>query len=51
METLIFKNEVFVKENDYLSRERVTVLTQISSNAKLKLQLEFLLKGANKSAP
>ena len=51
METLMFKIEVFVKENDHLSRERVTVFTQISSNANVKLQLEFLLKGTNKRAP
>ena len=51
MEILKFKNEAFVKENDHLSRECITVCTQISSNANVKLQLEFSFKGTNKRLP
>ena len=41
-ETLNFKNnENFAKENHCFSRECVTVFTQISSNANVKLQPEF----------
>ena len=45
-----FKNEdVFVKENYHLSRERITVLTQVSSDESIKLATEFVLKGKENS--
>ena len=50
--TLNFKNnETFVKENHHLSRERVTVFTQIASDANVKLPPEFVFKGTGKRPP
>ena len=47
--TLSFKNhEAFVKENHHLSREHVTVFTQIASNENIQLVPEFVLKGTGK---
>ena len=44
--TLAFKGEdTFVKENYMLSRERVTVFTQVSNEEKIKLDPEFVFKG------
>ena len=44
--TMSFKGEdTFVKENCMLSRQRVTVFTQISSDPAMKLLLEFVFKG------
>ena len=41
-----FKGEdIFIKENYMLSRERVTVFTQISRNKNIKLNPEFIFKG------
>ena len=49
MKTLNLKNEdVFVKENYSLTRERVSVFTQIASDANMKLPDEFVFKGAGK---
>ena len=48
--TLNFKNsECFVKENFHLSRERVTVFTQISSEENDGLPTEFVWKGKENS--
>ena len=44
--TMAFKNEdAFVKENHSLSRERVTVFTQVSSTKDISLKREFVFKG------
>ena len=44
--TLSLKSEeVFVKENYMLSRERVTCFTQLCSDPKVKLKPEFVFKG------
>lgn len=44
--TMTFKGEdTFVKENHNLSRERVTVFTQVTSVSNIKLQPEFVFKG------
>ena len=44
--TITFKNEdAFVKENHSLSRERVTVFTQVSSTKDISLRPEFIFKG------
>ena len=44
--TTNFKGQdTFVKENYMLSRERVTVFTQVSSDPKINLPPEFLFKG------
>ena len=44
--TMAFKNEdAFVKENHSLSRERVTVFTQVSSTKDTSLKPEFVFKG------
>ena len=44
--TMSFKGEdTFVKENCMLTRQRVTVFTQISSDPAIKLLPEFLFKG------
>ena len=44
--TLSLKSEeVFVKESYMLSRERVTCFTQLCSDPKIELKLEFVLKG------
>ena len=44
--TLSLKSEeVFVKENYMLSRERVTCFTQLCSYPKIELQPEFVFKG------
>ena len=44
--TMAFKNEdAFVKENHSLSRERVTVFTQVSSTKDISLKPEFVFKG------
>ena len=43
---LSFKGEdIFIKENYMLFRERVTVFTQISRNKNIKLNPEFIFKG------
>ena len=50
--TISFKNyEAFVKEKHHLSRERVTVFTQIASNENIQLVLEFIFKGTGKRPP
>ena len=50
--TLSFKNkEVFVKENHHLSRERVTVFTQIATDGVENLHSEFVFKGTGKRPP
>ena len=36
---------IFVKENDMLSRERATVFTQVSSKKEVNLKPEFVFKG------
>ena len=47
--TLNFKNmDTYVKENYMLSRERVTVFTQISSDSSIKVFPEFVFKGKGK---
>ena len=47
--TLAFKNlETFVKENTHLSRERVTVFTQVATDENIKLLPEFDFKGTGK---
>ena len=47
--TLAFKNlETFVKENAHLSRERVTVFTQVATDENIKLLPEFDFKGTGK---
>ena len=44
--TLNLKNEdVFVKENHMLSRERITFFSQISTDESIKLNQEFVFKG------
>ena len=44
--TLSLKSEeVFVKENHMVSRERVTCFTQLCSNPKIELKPEFVFKG------
>ena len=44
--TLSLKSEeVFVKENYMLSRERVTCFTQLRSDPKIELKPEFVFKG------
>ena len=44
--TMAFKNEdAFVKENHSLSRERVTVFTQVSSTKNISLKPEFVFNG------
>ena len=44
--TLSLKSEdVFVKENYMLSRERVTCFTQLCSDPKVQLKPEFMFKG------
>ena len=46
--TMTIKNQdVFVKENYMLSRERITVFTQFASDDKLQSQIhpEFVFKG------
>ena len=49
---LSFKNhEAFVEENYHLSRERVTVFTQIVSNDNTQLVPEFAFKGTGKHQP
>ena len=37
--------EVFLKENYMLSRERVTCFTQLCCDPKIELKLEFVFKG------
>ena len=47
--TLAMKNEdVFVKENYMLSRERITCFTQVASVPSIKLNTEFVFKGKGK---
>ena len=47
--TFSFKNkEVFINENHHLSRERITVFTQIATARGLNLCLEFVFKGTGK---
>ena len=44
--TLNFKGvDTFVKENHMLSRERITVFTQVSNDSKINLKPEFVFKG------
>ena len=44
--TMSFKNnDVFVKENYHLSRDRMTVMTQVSSDETIDLPIEFVFKG------
>ena len=44
--SMSFKGEdKFVKENHKLSRERVTVFTQVTSVSNINLQPEFIFKG------
>ena len=44
--TLSLKSEeIFVKENYMLSRERATCFTQLCSDPKVDLKLEFVFKG------
>ena len=49
--TVALKDEeyTFVKENHMLSRERVTLFTQVSSQSTIKLKTEFVFKGAPES--
>ena len=47
----LVKHEAFVRENHNLSRERVTVFTQISSNGNIQLVPEFVFKGTGKRRP
>ena len=48
--TLALKNEdVIVKENYHLSRERVSFLSQIASDESIELVNEFCFKGAPES--
>ena len=50
--TLSFKkHDVFVKEKHHLSRERVTVFTQIASTENNLLVPEFVFKGTDKRPP
>ena len=50
--TLSFKNhEAFVKENHHLSKERVTVFTQIATNENIQPVSEFVFKGTGKRPP
>ena len=50
--TLSFKNhEAFVKENHHLSREHVTVFTQIASNENIQIVPKFVFKGTGKRLP
>ena len=50
--TLSFKNkEVFIKENHHLSRERVTVFTQIATDGAVDLHPEFVFKGTGLRPP
>ena len=50
--TLSFKNhKAFVKENHHLSRQRVTVFTQIASNENIQLVPEIVFKGTGKGLP
>ena len=49
---LSFKNhEAFVEENHHLSRERVTVFTEIASNDNTQLVPEFAFKSTGKHQP
>ena len=44
--TLVFKGEdTFIKENHNLSREHVTVFTQVSSSPEIELKSELVFKG------
>ena len=50
--TLSFKNkEVFIKGNHHLSRELVTVVTQIATDGGVVLYPEFMFKGTGKRPP
>ena len=50
--TLSFKNkEVFINENHHLSRERVTVFTQIATDGVVDLQPEFVFRGTGLRPP
>ena len=49
--TLRFKNKGFIKENHHLSRERVTVFTQIATDGGVDLYPEFVFKGTGKRPP
>ena len=40
--------DAFVKENYMMSRERITVYTQFSSDDKVKVKPEFVFKGKGK---
>ena len=50
--TLTFTDDdwTYVKENHMLSRERVTLFTQVSSDPKVKLPVDFCFKGAPQSS-
>ena len=47
---ILKKNEAFVKENRHLSREHVTVFTQIASNGNAQLAPEFALANNHRSS-
>uniref|UniRef100_A0A0L8FFZ7 Uncharacterized protein n=1 Tax=Octopus bimaculoides TaxID=37653 RepID=A0A0L8FFZ7_OCTBM len=50
--TLSFRNQdTFVKENHHLSRERITVFTQVSNDTKINLIPEFVFKRTGKRPP
>ncbi|CAI9726012.1 Hypothetical predicted protein [Octopus vulgaris] len=50
--TLSFRNQdTFVKENHHLSRERITVFTQVSNDTKINLIPEFVFKGTGNRPP
>ena len=48
--TLTDDEYTFVKENHKLDRERVTVMTQVSSDPSIKLPTDFCFKGAAPSS-
>uniref|UniRef100_A0A0L8H005 Uncharacterized protein n=1 Tax=Octopus bimaculoides TaxID=37653 RepID=A0A0L8H005_OCTBM len=47
--TLSFRNQdTFINENHHLSRECITVFTQVSNDTKINLIPEFIFKGTGK---
>lgn len=48
LKTLNFIEETFVKENDTLTRKRVTTYTQLSTEKGATLKSEFIFKGKGK---
>ena len=50
--TLAFKNtETFVKENAHVSRERITVFTEVATDENIKLLPEFVFKRTGHRPP